>query len=204
MKGLKKANFTLGWIIGVLFICFGLFLLLTAVVRFPNLGAIPGGILAAAALARLVLVSLPASRPAFSGSGALEIACSILETLFGVLFVLNALIYIEFFYPMAAGLLAVLAVLRIRQGALVKKQGMAGMSAYIFIGILLLAAAAGMALDMVWLKAGLQAELIGAAALLYGVFLFSSSFFKKGKPKDPETEEGGAQGAETRVEKNSA
>jgi hypothetical protein len=200
MKGLKRANFTLGWITGALFFCFGIFFLLTAMVKFPDLGVIPGGILAIVALARLVLTSLPASGTGFSGSGALEIASGILETLFGVFFILNALIYIEFFYPLVAGLLAVLAVVRIRQGALVKKQGAAGMSAYVFIGVLLLVAAAGMVLDMVWLGAGLMTELIGTAAFLYGVFLFSASFFKREKPVTGPEEDG----METRAERNSA
>lgn len=197
MNALKKANFTLGWITGALFFCFGLYFLLTAVVKFPNLGVIPGGILAIAALARLALLSLPASGPFFSGSGALEIASGILEALFGVFFVLNALVYIEFFYPLVAGLLAVLAAVRIRQGVRVRKQGFAGMAAYLFAGILLLVCTAGMLLDMAWLKAGLLTELVGAAAFLYGVFLFASSFFKR--EKDTVTEENSPDAAETPV-----
>lgn len=204
MKGLKKANFTLGWITGALFICFGLYFLLTAVVKFPNPGVLPGGILAIAALARLVLISLPASGPSFSGSDVLEIACGILEALFGVFFILSALIYIDFFYPLVAGLLAFLAMVRIWQGALVRKQGFAGMSAYVFAGVLLLVCAAGMLVDMALIKAGLLTELIGAAALLYGVFLFLSSFFKReraaGGPDAAEPEDN----LETRAERNSA
>jgi len=208
MKGLKKANFTLGWITGALFFCFGLYFLLTAMVKFQNFGVIPGGILAIAALTRLALVSLPASGPFFSGSDALEIVSCILEALFGVVIILNALIYIEFFYLLVAGLLAVLAAVRIRQGALVRKKGFAGISAYIFIGVLLLIAAAGLVLDMAFIKAGLQTELIGAAALLYGVFLFASSFFRQEKAADGPDGEAGTlvpqDESETRAERNSA
>jgi|GEM_PF-6007548 len=185
MKKLSKANFTLRWVTGVLFFCFGLILFLADVVRLPDLGVIPGGVLAIAALARLVLVALPASRPLVLGGGAAETASGILETLLCVLFVAGALLYIEFFYMILAGLLAALAVVRIRQGALVRKQKTAGMAAYLFSGILLLASAAGLVLDTVWLQAGLLAELAGAAALLYGIFLFSSAFFKKEIKEEP-------------------
>ncbi|MPN14990.1 hypothetical protein SDC9_162319 [bioreactor metagenome] len=101
-------------------------------------------------------------------------------------------------------MLAVLAVVRIRQGALVRKQGLAGMAAYLFAGILLLVCAAGMLLDMAWLRAGLLTEMIGAAAFLYGVFLFAVSFFKREKAAgDPDTAETEG-GTETRAERNSA
>jgi hypothetical protein len=205
MRGPAKAKFVLGWLTGAVFICFGAFYLLEEMLALPDLGVIPGGVLAVTALARLVLVALPASGPSFSGGRGLEIAAAAFEALLGAAFFISALYYIDFFFYLAAGLLAILAGIRLRQGAMVRKKKKAGMGAYILIGVLLLVAVVGVVADTVWLNIGIPAELTGAAGILYGVFLLSSSFFRHEKPADtPKAEEKAeAMEAETRAEKNS-
>ncbi len=206
MKGPEKAKFILGWLTGAVFICFGAFYLLEEMLALPDLGVIPGGVLAVVALARLVLVAIPASGPSFSGGNGLEITAAVFEALLGILFFISALYYIDFFFYIAAGVLAMLAGIRLRQGALVRKQKKAGMGVYILVGVLLLVAAVGVVADVVWLNIGIPAELTGAAAILYGVFLLSSSFFRREKPDDDSKGEQAEKPEEkeekTRAEKN--
>ncbi len=199
MRGPAKAKVILGWITGAVFICFGAFYLLEEMLALPDLGVIPGGVLAATALVRLVLVAVPASGPSFSGGDKLEITAAVFEALLGILFFISALYYMDFFFYMAAGVLAMLAGIRLRQSALVRKQKVAGMGAYILVGVLLLVAAVGVVADVVWLNLGIPAELTGAAAMLYGVFLLSSSFFRRAQPEAAPQEEAEAA---TRAEKN--
>lgn len=182
----SKVNRVFQGIEGVLFIGFGLLYLLVNQVTLDISSWFLGGVVALGGLIRLIIVCLPSSE-SFAGSTALEIVAGICEALFGVVLVLNAFMYIEFFYPLVAGLFVLIAVIRFAQSALIKKRGDKGRGSYALIGILLLFAAAGLAAVTYVYKIDLQLELIGAVALLYGFFLLCSASFRHGVAALPDT-----------------
>lgn len=163
-------------ILGILFAIFGVLSLVNPVFTFGDIVFFAGAV-TIAALVRLILICLPGSST-FTGSTGLEIAVGITEALFGLAFILDALIYVEFLYSLIAVLLFVQAIIRIRQCSLAKKQGLSGWGSYLFISILFLAAAAGLLLLEYAVKVDLQYELAGAAAFMYGFFLSFTSFYK--------------------------
>jgi hypothetical protein len=177
MKGLSNVNRVFQLITGILFIAFGLLSLASPMLALGNGIVWVAGGLTLAALIRLVLICLPASTH-FAGSASLAIAAGILESLFGLCFILDALIYVEFLYPLIAAILLALAVIRVRQSVLVKRRGFSGWGSYLFMAILLLAASAGLILFEYLVKLDLQVEVAGAAAFMYGFFLSFSAFFK--------------------------
>ncbi len=180
----SKVNQVFQGIAGILFFGFGLLLLLTNQITLDVAGWVLGGVVALGALIRLIIICLPSST-SFGGSAALEITAGICEALFGIVFVLNAIMYIEFIYPLLAGLFAVVAIVRFRQGTLIKKRGEAGWGSYTFMGVILLCAAAGLAVFSYVYRISLQIELIGAAAFIYGFFLLFSASFKRGLASAP-------------------
>lgn len=180
----SRANRVFQVIVGVLFVGFGLLYLLTNQVTLNIAGWALGGVVALGALIRLIVVCLPSS-VSFAGSASSESVIGICEALFGIVFVLNAMLYMEFFYPLVAGLLAIMAVVRFAQSASIKKRGDRGWGSYVLIGVLLLFAAAGLAVVSYVYRIELQFELIGAAALLYGFFLVASASFKHGAAAEP-------------------
>lgn len=177
MKDLSRVNQVFQLIDGILFAVFGVLCLMTPVFVFGDIIWIAGAV-TLAALIRLILICLPGSGTFYTGGTAPEIAAGILEALFGIIFILDALIYVEFLFPLIAVLLLVLAVIRTRQSMLVKKQGLNGWGSYVFIAILFFAAAAGLLLFEFAIKLNLQFEIAGAASFMYGFFLVFSSFLK--------------------------
>ena len=192
----SRVNQVFQWILGILFIGFGLLYLLSAPLSIDITWWIFGGIIAIAALVRLVLVSLPGSGPFFTDSPALEIITAVCEALFGVFFVLNAVLYIDFIYPLLAALLAVMAIVRLVQSSRVKKMRQNGWGSYLFMGILFLGAAAGLVLFSYVFTIDLRTELLGTAAFVYGFFLIFSASFKKGLADIASDAEPGTQGGE--------
>jgi uncharacterized membrane protein HdeD (DUF308 family) len=179
-------------IVGVLFIGFGLLYLLVSQVSLDISGLVLGGIVAVGALIRLIIICLPSSTP-FAGSNALEIITGICEALFGIVFVINAVAYMEFIYPLLAGLLVIMAIVRFMQSARIRKSGENGWGSYVFMCIIFLCGAAGLAVVSYVIKIELQNELIGAVAFIYGFFLILSASFKHGMVTAPTLEDGGAQ-----------
>ena len=116
----SRVNQAFQGIVGVLFIGFGLLYLMVSQVSLDISGLVLGGIVAVGALIRLIVICLPSSTP-FSGSNALEIFTGICEALFGIVFVINAIAYMEFIYPLLAGLLGIMAIVRFMQSARIKK-----------------------------------------------------------------------------------
>lgn len=178
----SRVNQVFQGIAGILFIGFGLLYLLVNQVSLDIAGWFVGGLVALGALIHLIVVCLPSST-LFTGSTLLEIVAGICEALFGIIIVLNAFVYIEFFYPLIAGLFAIMAVIRFAQSAKIKKREDRGRGSYTLMGILLLIAAAGMTVVSYLYKIELQIELIGAITLLYGFFLLLSAPFKHGAPE---------------------
>ena len=177
MKDLSRVNSIFQLIVGILFVAFGAFSLLTPVFLFDGIIWIAGGI-TVVALVRLILICLPQSNTFFAGSAALEITSVIAEALFGLFFILDAFIYVEFLYPLIAVLLLAMAVVRIWQSVLVKRRGLNGWGSYLFIAILFFVAVAGLILFEYVIRINLQYEIVGAAAFLYAFFLVFSSFYK--------------------------
>lgn len=177
MKDLSGVNRIFQLIVGILFIAFGSLSLINPVIAFGDIVWVAGGI-TLAALIRLILICLPANGALFAGSAALEITAGITEALFGLFFILDALVYVEFLYPLIAVLLLAGAIVRIWQSVLVKRKGLNGWGSYLFIAILFLAAAAGLVIFEYMIKINMQYEIAGAAAFMYGFFLAFSSFYK--------------------------
>lgn len=177
MKDLSRVNRAFQLIVGILFVAFGLVSLLTPVYMIGNIIWLAGGI-TLAALVRLILICLPGSSTFYTGGSGLEIAVGILEALFGLFFILDVLIYVEFLYPLIAALLLAQAIIRMWQSVLVKRQGLNGWGSYLFLSIVFFVIAAGLILFEYVIKIKLQYEIAGAAAFLYGFFLAFSSFYK--------------------------
>lgn len=175
----SSVNRVFQWIVGILFIGFGLLYLLVSTVSTDISGWVLGGVLAVGALIRLIVICLPSST-SYPGSVSLEIITGICEALFGIVFVLNAMLYIEFVYPLIAALFAVMAVVRILQSVRIKRRGQGGWGSYIFMAILFLFITAGLVATSYFIMVNLQIELIGAAAFLYGFFMVFSALFKQG------------------------
>ncbi|MEI6100680.1 MAG: hypothetical protein WCP73_02470 [Eubacteriales bacterium] len=175
----SRVNRVFQWIVGILFIGFGLLYLLGSTVPIDITGWVLGGVIAVGALIRLIVICLPSST-SFPGSASLEIMTGICEAVFGIVIVLNALLYMEFVYPLIAALFVIMSIVRILQSARIKKSGQSGWGSYVFMAILFLLISAGLVATSYVIKIDLQIELIGAAAFLYGFFLVFSSLFKQG------------------------
>lgn len=174
-----KVNRAMQIILGILFAAFGLAYVTVSVTHIDVSEWMFGGVLGIAALVRLVFICLPGGS-FFGGSARTEIAAGICEALFGVFFVLNSLFYLNIIYPLTAGLFVLMAVLRMLQSARIKKRGVTGWGSFLFVALVLIAAAAGIVVSIYVLPLELQAEMVGAAALIYGVFLVFSAFLRQG------------------------
>ena len=86
--------------------------------------------------------------------------------------------------------------MRIAQCARVKKRGQSGWGSYLFIGLLLLIISAGLVYISYIFPFDLQMELIGSAALLYGVFLIFSAQFRLVFDTTPMVDAGAAEDSE--------
>ena len=101
----SRVNQVFQWVVGILFIGFGLLYLLVSTVSLDIPGFLLGGVITVGALIRLIIICLP-STVSFPGSAPLEIIVGICEALFGIVIILNTMLYLEFFYPLVAGLFA--------------------------------------------------------------------------------------------------